>query len=82
MKVKVRRVPAGMAKVESLLRSPVGQRVLAAGGVYLAARQLGYLPALNMARAASTIEERNFFAYVADMNLQREQKEAIGQGVF
>ena len=29
--------------------------------------------ALQMARNANTDEERNFFAYIADMNLQRAQ---------
>lgn len=77
MKVKVRRRVPAMDKLEQLLRSPAGQRVLASGGIYLAARRLGYLPALRMARCAASAEERNFFAYVADMNLQREQQAYI-----
>ncbi len=39
----------------------------------------GMLPgeALQMARNADTDEERNFFAYISDMNLQRAQWEYI-----
>lgn len=77
MKVKVRRKTTVEAKLEALLRSPEGQWALAAGSIYLHARCLGYLPALNMARCAATTEERNFFTYVADMNLQREQQAYI-----
>ena len=33
--------------------------------------------ALQMARNAECDEERNFFAYIADMNLQRQQWEHI-----
>ena len=33
--------------------------------------------ALQMARNAATDEERNFFAFIADMNLQRAQWEYI-----
>lgn len=50
---------------------------LAGLDIYLAARQLNYLPALNLARQACSEEERNFFAYIADMNLQRTQWEHI-----
>ena len=35
--------------------------------------------ALQMARNADTDEERNFFAYIADMNLQRVQWEYINK---
>lgn len=61
MKVKVRRVSAH-------------DLALAGLDIYLAARQLNYLPALNLARQACSEEERNFFTYIADMNLQREQR--------
>ena len=61
MKVKVRKVSAS-------------DLALAGLNLYLAARQLNYLPALNLARQACSEEERNFFTYIADMNLQREQR--------
>lgn len=38
--------------------------------------------ALNMVRQARTDEERNFFAYICDMNIQREQRKAIENNVF
>lgn len=70
-------MPKETDKLEQLLQSPAGQRAMAAAGIYLNARRLGYLPALNMARCACSEEERNFFAYIADMNLQREQQAYI-----
>ena len=76
MKVKVR-CKNKMDIIDAFLRSPAGQRVLGASGVYLAARHLGYLRALDMARLAASEEERNFFAYIADMNLRHRQQAYI-----
>ena len=45
--------------------------------VYLTARSIPPGAALQMALQAETDEERNFFAYIADMNLQRAQWEEI-----
>ena len=64
MKVKVRKVSAYDLAFVGL-------------NIYLAARRLGYLPALELARQACSEEERNLFAYIADMNLQREQQAYI-----
>lgn len=38
--------------------------------------------ALEMVRRAESNEERNFFAFIADMNLQREQKKVIEKNLF
>ncbi len=46
------------------------------------ATKIGHADGLTMARQAKTAEERNFFAFVADMNLQREQKKAIENNWF
>lgn len=45
--------------------------------LYLQARSIPPGTALQMALLAESDEERNFFAYIADMNLQRLQWEAI-----
>lgn len=50
--------------------------------LYFLAQELGHARALDLARHAESQEERNFFAYVADMNLQRKQKEVIEQSLF
>ena len=45
--------------------------------LYQIARNIDYATALNLARQAETDEERNFFAFIGDMNLQRAQREYI-----
>lgn len=45
--------------------------------LYKNARQLTWSHALELARKAKSDEERNFFAYIADMNLRREQQKHI-----
>lgn len=50
--------------------------------LYVRARSLLPGDALAAARNAESDEERNFFAYVADMNLQRAQKKAVEQDLF
>ena len=42
--------------------------------LYKNARRIAYTNALELARKAKSEEERNFFAFIADMNLQREQR--------
>lgn len=49
---------------------------------YETAKKLGHANALNLARNADSEEERNFFAFIANMNLQREQKKAIERNAF
>lgn len=44
---------------------------------YKNAKQIPMFIALDMARKAKTDEERNFFAYVSDMNMQRAQRKVI-----
>lgn len=51
-------------------------------GLYHDAKNLGHASALGLARQAESDEERNFFAFIADMNLQREQKKAIERNMF
>ena len=46
---------------------------------YLKAKNIPPGIALQAALMAESDEERNFFAYIADMNLQRMQWEAIRQ---
>ncbi len=50
--------------------------------LYRIAKDIDPTNALNLIRQAESEEERNFFAYIADMNLQRKQKEAIEKNVF
>ena len=50
--------------------------------LYDSAKKIGYANALGLARQAENDEERNFFAFIADMNLQREQKKAIERDMF
>lgn len=45
--------------------------------LYKNARNISYTTGLSLARIAKTDEEQNFFTYVADMNLQREQQAYI-----
>ena len=78
----------------SNLDSTIQNAVLRAGGndgmsdksslkdLYNKAKNIGYTDALGLARQAESDEERNFFAFVADMNLQREQRKAIERNVF
>ena len=50
--------------------------------LYQAACSIPPGEALEMARRAESNEERNFFAFIADMNLQRAQKKAIEMNLF
>ena len=50
--------------------------------IYQIAKNIDPVNALNLIRDAQSEEERNFFAYIADMNLQRKQKMAIERNVF
>ncbi len=45
--------------------------------LYKNARKISYTNALELVRKAKSEEERNFFAYIADMNLQRVQQTFI-----
>lgn len=54
-----------------------GDSVPAGKLLYKNARKIAYTDALELARRAKTEEERNFYAYIADMNLQRAQWEHI-----
>ena len=45
--------------------------------IYELAKSAGYVEALQLAREATSEEERNFYTYIADMNLQREQRAYI-----
>ena len=46
--------------------------------LYQAAASIDPARALDLIRGAQSEEERNFYAYVADMNLQRRQRAQIG----
>lgn len=50
--------------------------------LYHTAQKIAPGNALDYIRNAKTDEERNFYAYIADMNLQREQKKAIERNSF
>lgn len=50
--------------------------------LYDAAKKIAPGNALDSVRKAKSDEERNFFAFIADMNLQREQKKAIERNLF
>ena len=50
--------------------------------LYNIAKKIGHANALNLARHAESQEERNFFAYIADMNLQRKQKQVVERNIF
>ena len=50
--------------------------------LYEAARKMPPGEAMRMAQSAETDEERKFWAFIADMNLQRAQKEAIENNLF
>lgn len=50
-----------------------GDSVPAGKLLYKNARKIAYTNALELARRAKTEEERNFYTYIADMNLQRAQ---------
>ena len=45
--------------------------------LYQIARSIPPFEALDMARHAGTAEERNFYAFIANMNLQRAQWDYI-----
>ena len=47
--------------------------------LYEQAREISHSDALNLIRQAQSEEERNFWAYIADMNLQRAQQQLIAQ---
>ena len=49
--------------------------------LYETAKSLGHANAIDFARKAESEEERKFFAYIADMNLQRAQRAVIEQEV-
>lgn len=51
-------------------------------GLYEAARAIDQAAALDMIRNAQTAEEERFWTYIADMNIQRAQREAIERNVF
>ena len=51
--------------------------MLAGQELYETARRIDHATALNMIREADNEEERNFWAYIADMNLQRAQRAAL-----
>ena len=53
------------------------EKMLNAYDLYETARRIDHAIALNMIREAESEEERNFWSYIADMNLQRAQKAAI-----
>ncbi len=50
--------------------------------LYKEARKLGHAGALNLARNTDSEEERNFYAFIANMNLKIEQKKAIENNQF
>lgn len=50
--------------------------------LYDVARAVEPNQALRQVMTADTDEERRFFAFIANMNLQRRQKEVILKGLF
>lgn len=50
--------------------------------IYEVAKAMPPSKAMRMVQLAKSDEERKFFAYIADMNLQRTQKEVIKKGLF
>lgn len=50
--------------------------------LYQTAREIPPGVALEMVRRAESDEERNFFAFISDMNLQREQRKVIEKNLF
>ena len=50
--------------------------------LYEIAKEINHGEALKMARQAKTAEERKFYAFISDMNLQRAQKKAIENKLF
>ena len=50
--------------------------------MYDEAKKLGHSKALELARNADSEEECRFYTFIANMNLQREQKKAIDNNRF
>lgn len=50
--------------------------------LYEIAREIEPNKALRLVMQADNDEERKFYAYIANMNLQRRQKEVIRKGLF
>lgn len=50
--------------------------------LYEKSKKLGHANALNLARNAESEEERDFFVFIANMNLQHAQKKAIENNWF
>ena len=50
--------------------------------IYKAAREIDPATAMRAVQRAETDEERQFYAYIADMNLQRAQKAVIEAHLF
>ena len=50
--------------------------------IYRVACTISPSNAMRMVQRAETEEERKFWAYIADMNLQRKQKEVIKNNLF
>lgn len=50
--------------------------------IYELARSVELSQAMRLVQRAETDEERRFWAYIAEMNLQRAQKEAIKNNLF
>lgn len=58
------------------------QQKATAENLYQVAREIPPGVALEAARQAESDEERNFYAFISDMNLQREQKKVIEKNLF
>ena len=50
--------------------------------IYKVAREIDPAAAMRAVQCAETDEERQFYAYIADMNLQRAQKAVIEAHLF
>ena len=50
--------------------------------LYELAKNIDPGKALTLMRNAKSVEERNFYVYIADMNLQRSQKTVIERNLF
>lgn len=50
--------------------------------LYEAAKNLDPAKAMRLVQQAQNDEERKFYAFIADMNLQRSQKEVIERNLF
>lgn len=65
--------------METILESEKGEecKMEKIKRLYQEARRISPGEALEMARRAESDEERNFYAFISDMNLQRQQREYI-----